>query len=132
MNCLFCGNREKCPIVGIVLTEGYTTALKNVLHLTDNGLECGYYDQIFITPAEYKKRQGREYPDYGAVRVLPDQEGEEKWELMEYWRAKQLDQDIERLDKDFGDEHKPLLVVIGSSIPPDDWRLESDKEENHV
>jgi hypothetical protein len=76
------------------------------------------------TPAQYRIRMWKDYPDNAAVRALnPDGE----WELMEYWRAKQLEQDLARLDKDFGDEPEGLLIVCDrgeAGPPPKDWRPE--------
>jgi hypothetical protein len=78
------------------------------------------------TPEQREKRTGEAWPDNGAVRALnPDDE----WELMEYWRAKQLQQDLARLDKDFGDEPEGLLIVCDrgeAGPPPDEWRPEEE------
>jgi hypothetical protein len=76
------------------------------------------------TPKQWKQRTGEPWPENAAVRILnPDGE----WELMEYWRAKQLEQDLARLDKDFGDEPEDLLIVCDrgeAGPPPKDWRPE--------
>jgi hypothetical protein len=76
------------------------------------------------TPEQYKARTGEPWPDGAAVRIInPDGE----WELMEYWRAKQLKQDLARLDKDFGEEQEGMLIVCDRGEygpPPDDWRPE--------
>jgi hypothetical protein len=76
------------------------------------------------TPEQWEKYTGKPWPDDGAVRVL-NPNGE--WELMEYWRAKQLEQDLARLDKDFGDEPEGLLIVCDRGEfgpPPDGWKPE--------
>jgi hypothetical protein len=75
-------------------------------------------------PEQWEQRTGKPWPDNAAVRILnPDGE----WELMEHWRAKQLEQDLARLDKDFGDESEGLLIVCDrgeAGPPPKDWRPE--------
>jgi hypothetical protein len=79
------------------------------------------------TPEQYQARTGNAWPDNAAVRALNPDSG---WELMEYWRAKQLEQDLARLDKDFGDDPEGLLVVCdswGAEPPPDDWRPEESQ-----
>jgi hypothetical protein len=81
------------------------------------------------TPEQYEKRTGKAWPDNGAVRVLlPNNE----WDLMEWWRAKQLRQDLARLDKDFGDEPGDLLIVCDrgeAGPPPDGWQPESGETQ---
>jgi hypothetical protein len=78
------------------------------------------------TPKQWKRHKGKAWPDNAAVRILnPDG----KWELMEYWRAKQLEQDLARLDKDFGDDPKEMLIVCDrgeAGPPPKDWRPEEE------
>jgi hypothetical protein len=78
------------------------------------------------TPEQREKRTGEAWPENGAVRVLlPNND----WDLMEYWRAEQLRQDLARLDKDFGDEPRGLIIMCDrgeSGPPPDDWRPEED------
>jgi hypothetical protein len=77
------------------------------------------------TPEQWEKRTGEVWPENGAVRIV-NPKGE--WELMELWRAKQLEQDLARLDKDFGDEPEGLLIVCDrgeAGPPPDGWRPET-------
>jgi hypothetical protein len=81
------------------------------------------------TPEQWEKRTGKAWPDNGAVRILNP---EDEWELMEYWRAKQLEQDLARLDKDFGDEPEGLIIVCDrgeAGPPPKDWRPEEEKSK---
>jgi hypothetical protein len=78
----------------------------------------------WYTPEQWEAEMWKAYPDDAAVRILnPDGE----WELMEYWRAKQLEQDLARLDKDFGDEPEDMLIVCDrgeAGPPPKDWKPE--------
>jgi hypothetical protein len=78
------------------------------------------------TPAQYRRRTWKDWPDNAAVRIL-NLDGE--WELMEYWRAKQLEQDLARLDKDFGDDPEGLIIVCDrgeAGPPPKGWRPEEN------
>jgi hypothetical protein len=79
----------------------------------------------FETPEQREQCTGEPYPEEAAVRVLYDG----KWELMEYWRAKQLEQDLVRLDKDFGDEFRRLPIVCdsGAVVPDRNWRPEEEE-----
>jgi hypothetical protein len=77
----------------------------------------------WYTPEQWEAEMWKPWPDNGAVRALtPD-----GWELMEYWRAKQMEQDLVRLDKDFGCEHESLLIVCNcgeAEPPPPGWNPE--------
>jgi hypothetical protein len=51
---------------------------------------------------------------------------------MEYWRAKQLEQDLARLDKDFGDEPEDMLIVCDrgeAGPPPPGWKPDCRNKE---
>jgi hypothetical protein len=76
----------------------------------------------FETIEQHKDRTGEDWPDKAPVWVCVHEE----WQLEEHWRALQLENDLIRLDKDFGDTHVPLLIICATEAgpPPDDWRLE--------
>ena len=78
------------------------------------------------TPKQWEKRTGESWPDNGAVYIREN--GELRVE--EYWRALQLENDLIRLDKDFGDHHVPLLVLCATEAgpPPDGWVPEEEAQ----
>ena len=82
------------------------------------------------TPAEYKEEYGEEVPDDMPVWVLSDYDSSSiKWELMEYWQYKQLMNDLDRLDKDFGSDEPrnalPIVVACTPFVKPEmHWRPE--------
>ena len=89
---------------------------------------CQNYHRKHPTPAQFKEEYGFDYPDDGAVWALIDYNASGlKWELMEYWRYKQIVADISRLDKDFDVPTKIIPVVVACTPygkPPEDWRPE--------
>jgi hypothetical protein len=87
---------------------------------------CKYYSTrrgLRLTPKEYREVEGHQYPETWMVYAF--NAGEEKWEMCEYWRAKQIFNDLRRLDKDFGEEPQPDLIVCAYNLPEMpavDWR----------
>jgi hypothetical protein len=69
-----------------------------------------------MTPEQYRETEGEEYPEDGAVYAF---DGEE-WVACEYWRAKQIDQDLADIDRDFDTEHKHIPIVCAYNLkgPP--------------
>jgi hypothetical protein len=77
------------------------------------------------TPQQWEKRTGNKYPENAAVRVFYSPK--HGWDLMEYWRAKQLVQDLWRLDNDYDVDLELIPIVCDCGVdgpPPDDWRPE--------
>jgi hypothetical protein len=118
MNCLTCTEWGKCLVHLDVINE----ELEPFPMVDRFGIHCDYYQQQFLTPEQYKARTGKEWPERCPVYIRDDGE----WELEEYWRAIQFENDLARLDKDFGVTHTPLLVVCATEAgpPPDDWEPE--------
>jgi hypothetical protein len=79
------------------------------------------------TPEQWEKRTGNKYPEDAAVRIFYSPE--HGWDLMEYWRAKQLEQDLARLDKDFDVDPKLIPIVCDCGVdgpPPYGWKPEEE------
>jgi hypothetical protein len=77
----------------------------------------------WYTPEQWEQRTGEKWKDDWAVYLLnPDK----VWEPMECWRAKQIDQDMADLDRDFAHVHESLPIVCATEAgpPPAGWRPE--------
>ena len=62
MNCIICKNYGDCPVEREVYGRDYKFESNGL-----NGVECAEYKQDYITPEQYEKRTGREWPDNAAV-----------------------------------------------------------------
>jgi hypothetical protein len=95
-------------------------------HYVNRG--CTNYHRKHPTPEQFYEEYGIDPPDNIPVWVWGYFDSDKpKWELMEYWRYKQLLQDIERLDKDFDAKPEKIPCVIACTPfekPSDDWRPE--------
>jgi len=81
------------------------------------------------TPEQYQQEYGEDVPETMPVWSLfyENGKGELTWELWPYWQHKQIAQDLERLDKDFGADPEPIPCVIACTPfpkPDDKWRPE--------
>jgi hypothetical protein len=115
--------------------------LKNAIHIKPNeGYINDAADRVkaalvelkagvkWETPEQWEKRTGNKYPEDAAVRIFYSPE--HGWDLMEYWRAKQLVQDLWRLDNDFDVDPGLIPMVCDCGVdgpPPDGWRPEEEK-----
>jgi hypothetical protein len=102
--------------------EDYCDYLSEAMNLIDEVLSI-LKSPRWETPEQREKRTGKKWPDKASVYIrLADGE----LQVEEYWRALQMENDLIRLDKDFGDTHVPLLIICATEAgpPPDDWGLE--------
>ena len=85
MNCIICKNYGDCPVEREVYGRDYKFESNGL-----NGVECAEYKQDYITPEQYKKRTGREWPDNAAVysRAKNTNGGWSLWSISSFWCAK--------------------------------------------
>lgn len=85
---------------------------------------CSQRHRKYPTPEQFKEEYGFEVPDDFPIFYFNPNKKE--WELGGYWIVKQIKNDLDGLDKDFGVEidNTPLSVVCCTPFgkPDKDWR----------
>jgi len=104
MNCICCKNWGKCNCHREGnMAEIYTS------DAAPHTLICGEEEPGFITPAQYKERTGREYPDKALVYFYNE---DNKVTGGAFWAI--LREQISEFPRH--------CCAFGSLVPPDDWR----------
>jgi len=85
-------------------------------------LTCKNMRRKHPTPEQYGEEYGSEVPDNMPVWIFHD----DAWDLSEYWRYKQIVDDLGQIDKDSGVETDNAVPVVVACTPwpkPDNnWR----------
>jgi len=125
INCLCCKHWGKCTCHTTGdMSEIYCSGIDSSGSVDEGGgppfiPTCGEYEETYITPAQYKERTGREYPDGGAVFERPKSSREWRTSVWRYSKYEQSQYES------YGIAYY-VLCAFGDRVPSDDRRPEEE------